>query len=82
MLCNRLVLFVALAASPAIASACSIPVFRYALERWDSDRFQVIIYHDGALSPEQAAAFNYSVLRRELRAGSEVRIKPAKTAVR
>jgi len=32
--------------------------------------------------PEQAAAFNYSVLRRELRAGSEVRVKSVKTAVR
>jgi len=31
--------------------------------------------------PEQAAAFNYSVLRRELRAGSEVRVKPAKSVV-
>ena len=32
--------------------------------------------------PEQAPAFNYSVLRRELRAGSEVRVKPARTSVR
>jgi len=32
--------------------------------------------------PEQAAAFNYSVLRRELRAGSEVRVKTARTAAR
>jgi hypothetical protein len=32
--------------------------------------------------PEQAAAFNYFVLRRELRAGSEVRVKSAKAAVR
>jgi hypothetical protein len=31
--------------------------------------------------PEQASAFNYAVLRWELRAGSEVRMKPAKTAV-
>jgi hypothetical protein len=32
--------------------------------------------------PEQSAAFNYSVFRRELRSGSEVRVKPARTAVR
>jgi hypothetical protein len=32
--------------------------------------------------PEQAAAFNYSVLRRELRSGSEVRVKLARTAAR
>jgi hypothetical protein len=31
--------------------------------------------------PEQASAFNYAVLRWELRVGSEVRMKPAKTAV-
>jgi hypothetical protein len=32
--------------------------------------------------PELAAAFNYSVLRRELRAGSEVRAKPLRAATR
>lgn len=32
--------------------------------------------------PEQAAAFNYTLLRKELRAGSEVRAKTAKVAVR
>src|SRR5688572_5036616 len=54
--CTRLVLLFALTASPGVASACTIPVFRYALERWDTDRFQVIVYHNGPLSPEQAAA--------------------------
>lgn len=38
------------------ASACTIPVFRYALERWEADRFQVIVYHNGPLTAEQSAA--------------------------
>lgn len=28
------------------ASACNIPVFRYAFERWQSDDYEVIVYHD------------------------------------
>jgi hypothetical protein len=32
--------------------------------------------------PEQAAAFNYTLLRKELRAGSEVRVKTAKAIAR
>jgi len=31
----------------AVASACNIPVFRYALERWQPDQFEVIVFHDG-----------------------------------
>jgi hypothetical protein len=29
------------------ASACNIPVFRYALERWRSDAVEVIVFHQG-----------------------------------
>jgi hypothetical protein len=36
--------------------ACTIPVFRYALERWEADRLLVVVYHDGALSAEDDAA--------------------------
>jgi hypothetical protein len=32
--------------------------------------------------PEQAAAFNYTLLRRELRPGSEIRAKMSKAVVR
>lgn len=45
------VAFVALGGS--LAWACTIPVFRYALERWESDRFLVIVYHDGQLTEQQ-----------------------------
>ncbi len=30
--------------------ACSVPVFRYALERWQSDNYVVVVFHKGALS--------------------------------
>lgn len=32
--------------------ACTVPVFRYALERWPADDYQVTIYHRGPLSKE------------------------------
>ena len=35
------------------ASACSVPVFRYALERWPAGFFNVLVFHRGELSPEQ-----------------------------
>lgn len=37
------------------ASACNIPVFRYALERWKPDSCEVIVFHEGDLSPDQNA---------------------------
>ena len=37
----------------ASASACSVPVFRYALEHWPADPFQVTVFHRGTLSDEQ-----------------------------
>ena len=35
------------------ASACSVPVFRYALERWNPDAYGVVLFHKGALTAEQ-----------------------------
>ena len=35
--------------------ACNIPVFRYALERWKSDTYEVIVFHDGDLTDDQNA---------------------------
>jgi len=31
--------------------ACSVPVFRYALERWPSDPYLVTVFHKGPLAP-------------------------------
>jgi hypothetical protein len=40
----------------SVAHACDVPVFRYALERWHSDPFQLVVFHqgqmDGALEAE------------------------------
>lgn len=34
------------------AFACKVPVFRYALERWSSDKYEVLVVHDGPLDSE------------------------------
>ncbi|WP_417383834.1 hypothetical protein [Gimesia sp.] len=33
--------------------ACSVPVFRYALERWPADKYSAVLFHRGSLTPEQ-----------------------------
>ena len=37
----------------SFAWACSVPVFRYALERWVNDQYEVIVFHKGKLTGEQ-----------------------------
>ncbi len=44
-----------LLASVSFAEACNIPVFRYALERWRPDECEVIVFHQGGLTPQQEA---------------------------
>lgn len=36
----------------AVAIACNVPVFRYALERWPADLYEVVVLHDGPLGQE------------------------------
>ena len=36
------------AASPA--PACSVPVFRYAMERWPADAYGIFVFHRGSMS--------------------------------
>lgn len=43
----------ALAASGAPLWACSVPVFRYALERWPADPYAAVVFHRGPLSADQ-----------------------------
>ena len=38
----------------AAAYACNVPVFRYALERWPQDAYEVLIFHDGPLMGDHA----------------------------
>jgi hypothetical protein len=71
--CRLRLLFVMLAVliAPAPLTACNIPVFRYALERWrsthDEERYQVVVFHRGPLAGEDAEALA------ALRAGCEGR---------
>ncbi len=36
--------------------ACNVPVFRYALERWHSDDYELYVFHRGALGQDESAA--------------------------
>jgi hypothetical protein len=46
----------ALSAIPVLA--CSVPVFRYALEHWAADSFQAVVFHRGPLSDAHRALVN------------------------
>lgn len=39
----------------AIAQACNVPVFRYALEHWRPDQYRVTLFHRGPLTDDQKA---------------------------
>ena len=41
-------------AIPSLATACNIPVFRYALENWQPDPYRIAIVHGAPLSDAQA----------------------------
>ncbi|HWG44578.1 MAG TPA: hypothetical protein VN688_17500 [Gemmataceae bacterium] len=53
-----LVLILAWMTNSPRATACNIPVFRYALERWRADRdedcYRVIVFHRGSLTEHQS----------------------------
>ena len=36
----------------AVVEACNIPVFRFALERWQPDSCEVVVFYDGAMSAD------------------------------
>lgn len=40
------------------ASACNVPVFRYALERWTPDRFVVVVFHKEPFTAGQQVAID------------------------
>lgn len=49
--CGSVVLVLLLAVTQL--AACSVPVFRYALERWPPSSYQLWIFHQGSLNDEQ-----------------------------
>ncbi len=51
----RLAALLTAAAWPTLVPACNVPVFRYALERWEADAYQIVVFHRGPLTgPQQA----------------------------
>ncbi len=40
------------------AQACSVPVFRWALERWEPDPYELVVFHEGPLSEADEAILN------------------------
>ena len=38
---------------PVLVWACSVPVFRYALELWPPDDYEVVLFSNGSLNAEQ-----------------------------
>ncbi len=38
------------------ATACNVPVFRHALERWPAEPFEAVVFHRDALSPSEQRA--------------------------
>ncbi len=43
---------------PVSAFACSIPVFRYAMERWPADYYEAVLIHRGQLTEDQKQLLN------------------------
>src|SRR5262245_54824592 len=40
----------------AIAEACNVPVFRFALERWRPDPYRIVLFHRGEMTDDQREA--------------------------
>jgi len=40
---------------PGMVLSCNVPVFRYALERWPADLYEVFVFHRGELAPGERA---------------------------
>ena len=49
------VFWIACTLAGSVAIACNVPVFRYALERWPADTYELVVLHDGKLSAEHMA---------------------------
>jgi len=55
MIFNSFILFIVLS-TPVFA--CSIPVFQYALARWQADAYEVIVFHRGNMSLSEQTNIN------------------------
>lgn len=52
---GALTLTLALGLSASAGLACSVPVFRYALERWHPSPYELVVFHRGPLDPATEA---------------------------
>jgi len=51
LLCLTMAVLFCLYAPPS--ESCNVPVFRFALERWRADIFEVVVFHRGEMSPDE-----------------------------
>ncbi len=53
MIKRRWLLLIGLAVTGGVSAiACQVPVFRYALERWPPDKYEIVVMHDQPLSED------------------------------
>jgi hypothetical protein len=55
------------------APACSVPVFRYALERWDASAYMLLMFHRGPLTPGDKALVDL-VTKRSIDGGGKANV--------
>jgi len=62
--------------SVSVASACDVPVFRYALERWPPDPYEIVIFHRDPPTPDTQAAADLLATCRS----ANIRLRPVDTS--
>ncbi len=55
---TTIIMLISLFILTSSASACSIPVFRYAMERWPADYYEAVLIHRGQLTEDQKQLLN------------------------
>ncbi len=63
------------------AQACNIPVFRYALERWNADEVEIVVFMDQRLTKEQSDYIE-KLQQQSVTAGGPVNCRVAPVMVR
>lgn len=56
LFCRRILASLTVLAVSGSLLACQVPVFRYALERWSSDQYRILVLTEGPLDAEHQAA--------------------------
>ncbi len=67
--------FLAVTLGSTVALACSVPVFRYALEHWGADAYEVLVFHDQDLSPEHSNLLQQLQLSQTPSSNANVRVR-------